>query len=261
MTGFLFFLKKLISAVVLSPSVLLFAAVLGLLCLRRWPRVGRTLAWLGIGSLLVCSLPITAQLVAYSVMLDPALAARDRSQAQAVVILGGGSRRAPEYGGWTLSHAALERVRYGAKVAREQQLPILVTGGVVSEGEPEGELMAAALRDSFGAEPRWIEAQARDTKGNAILSAAILKAAGVHTIVLVTHDLHERRSRAEFTALGLDVIPAGVTTIGPLRFNGWSFMPSAAALELTFSALHEILGILVLSPAQSRVNDPTRVRQ
>jgi uncharacterized SAM-binding protein YcdF (DUF218 family) len=41
------------------------------------------------------------------------------SNAQAIVILGGGVRReAPEYGGATLGGITLERVRYGARLAR-----------------------------------------------------------------------------------------------------------------------------------------------
>ena len=57
------------------------------------------------------------------------------SEAQAVVVLGGGLRRdALEYGGDTLGTFTLERVRYGAHVAKRTGLPVLVTGGVVFTG-------------------------------------------------------------------------------------------------------------------------------
>ena len=55
----------------------------------------------------------------------------DAADAEAIVILGGGTRRnAPEYGGDTLGRLTLERVRYGAQVAKLTALPVLVTGGV-----------------------------------------------------------------------------------------------------------------------------------
>ena len=61
----------------------------------------------------------------------PVTLAQARS-AQAIVILGGGVRRnAPEYGGDTVGRLTLDRVRYGAFVARATGLPVLVTGGVV----------------------------------------------------------------------------------------------------------------------------------
>ena len=53
----------------------------------------------------------------------------------AIVILGGGVRRhAAEYGGDTLGQLTLERVRYGARVARLTGLPVLVSGGSVFGG-------------------------------------------------------------------------------------------------------------------------------
>ena len=60
----------------------------------------------------------------------PSVRPRSGAHAKAVVILGGGVRRnAPEYGGDTLATLTLERVRYGARVARLTGLPVLVSGG------------------------------------------------------------------------------------------------------------------------------------
>ncbi len=53
---------------------------------------------------------------------------------QAIVILGGRRRKAaletpPNYQQQDLSSGSIERLRYGARLARQTKLPILVTGG------------------------------------------------------------------------------------------------------------------------------------
>src|SRR5688500_8208033 len=127
----LFYSKKIITALVLPPSGPLLITVLGLLLRRRWARTGVALTWTGVIILFLLSLPsVSTALLQASV--DEITFDADRARtAQAIVILGGGRKEAPEYGGKTISELALERVRYGAMLARELQLPILVTGGAV----------------------------------------------------------------------------------------------------------------------------------
>jgi uncharacterized SAM-binding protein YcdF (DUF218 family) len=251
-----FLLKKILAPLILPPTGLLLCAALGLLLLNRWPRIGKLLAWTGIVLVLALSLPFTASLLVDAVVVESGLKSDGARSAQAIVILGGGRKNAPEYGGSTLSAAALERVRYGAKLASEVQLPILVTGGnVFGSGPSEAEVMAATLRQSFASEAKWIEDRARDTHDNAVLSAAMLKAEGIHTVLLVTHDLHQRRALREFAAAGITTIPAPVTIAG--RSDGKvsvaQRLPNAGALSLSSQALHEIIGTAVLAPRTAEV--------
>jgi uncharacterized SAM-binding protein YcdF (DUF218 family) len=248
----LFFTKKLLSALVLPPTSLLLVSVLGLLLIRRRPRFGATLAWIGVLAILVLSLPITASKLMNTASTAPPLDYAAARAAQAVVILGGGRRYAPEYGGETVSEWTLERVRYGAKVARELGLPILVTGGVVyGEGASEAQLMAVALQTSFGVPPKWIEGRSRDTHENAVFSAEILREAGIDTVVLVTHDYHQRRGLAEFAAARIRSIPAPVTLAPSNRDRTFlEHLPNAGSLRLSSLALHELLGYLVLAPKE-----------
>src|SRR4030095_2797202 len=97
----------------------------------------------------------------------------DRARsAQAIVILGGGTRRdAPEYGGDTLGELTLERVRYGARVARLTGLPVLVTGGSVLGGETEAKLMRQSLEAEFSGGVRWAEDRSRNNHDNDIRAA------------------------------------------------------------------------------------------
>ena len=142
----LFLLKKLLTALVLPPTGPLLLAVAGALMLRRRPRTGRALVWAGLAILLALSLGPVSGFLLRLANDSPAVRLEDARTAQAVVILGGGVRReAPEYGGDTINRWTLERVRYGAKLARETGLPVLVAGGsVFGDTATEASLMRAA---------------------------------------------------------------------------------------------------------------------
>jgi uncharacterized SAM-binding protein YcdF (DUF218 family) len=248
MMDVLFYLKKLVTGMVLPPTSPLMLVVLGLLLWRTRPRWGQACAWVGILLLTVCSLPATSQLLARVVRVPSGLATELAGRAQAVVVLGGGRQSAAEYGGQTVSALSLERLRYGAKLAKERQLPLLLAGGAVFRGSPESEVMDGALQESFAMRARWLERRSRDTHENALYSAAILREAGIQIVLLVTHDIHQRRSLAEFADAGLAAVSAPVTTLAPSATDRMLFeqLPSARALALNVMMLREILGNLVV---------------
>jgi uncharacterized SAM-binding protein YcdF (DUF218 family) len=169
------------------------------------------------------------------------------ADAQALVILGGGVRRnAPEFGGETLGRITLERVRYGARLARATQLPVLVSGGSVHGGTAEAALMKRVLQDEFNVEVRWSEDRSRDTRSNAVESAAILLPAGIRRVILVTHAAHMPRASGEFASAGFQVTPAP-TVIPAERFtfdHPVELLPSMSALQGSSYALYELLADL-----------------
>ena len=239
-------LKALIKSLVLPPTGPLLIAVVGLGLWSRHPRAGRWLAALGVATLLALSMPVVADFLGRIVDTSVPLDLDKARAAQAVVILGGGVRRdAPEYGGDTMAALTLERVRYGARVARLTGLPILVSGGSVLGGEPEGKLMATALEREFGVPVRWIEAGSRTTHENAVLSTRTLKNEGIDRVVLVTHAFDTRRAIAEFQAQGLAVIvaPTGIRAGGEDTI--FDYLPSMAGLQGSYYATYEILANLV----------------
>lgn len=239
----LFLLKKLLAALVLPPTGPLLVAIAGALALRRFPRLGRVMLWTGLAVLLALSLgPVSGLLLRLASDGAP-LRTEDARTAQAVVVLGGGVRRdAPEYGGDTLGRLTLERVRYGAKVARDTGLPVLVSGGTVfGNTATEASLMRAALEREFGVPVRWAEDRSRNTHENAQLSAALLKGDAVTRVVLVTHGFDMRRARAEFAAAGLEIVPAP-TVLPSFAIEGpLDFVPSMGALQGSYFALYELL--------------------
>jgi uncharacterized SAM-binding protein YcdF (DUF218 family) len=248
-----YWLKALLKALVLPPTGSLLVAAIGLGLLRRAPRAGRLLAFAGVLSLLVLSVPAVSDVLRQSVGGWAPLDLARAKSAQAIAILGGGRRRdASEYGGDTLGSLTLERVRYGARVARLTNLPVLVTGGSVLGGEPEAKLMQESLEREFGVRVRWAEDRSRDTHENAVRSAAILRAEGIVRVVLVAHDFDMRRAIAEFAAAGIESIPAP-TGIAAHEAGGWlDYVPSIAGLLGSYYAVYELLANAVRAVTATR---------
>jgi len=234
-------LKAFLKALVLPPTGPLLLAIAGLWMIGRRPQLGRIVAWVGILLLLALSTPLVA--FALLSLLDTSpLDPQTVRGAQAIVILGGGIRRhAAEYAGDTLGQLTLERVRYGARVARSTGLPVLVSGGSVFGGEAEALLMQRTLEQEFNVPARWTESQSRNTHENAVRSAAILSALHITRIILVTHGFDMPRARAEFAAQGIDSIPAPTGIPSGEIDSPLDVLPSLAALQGSYFALYEIM--------------------
>ncbi|MGB4766462.1 MAG: YdcF family protein [Rugosibacter sp.] len=256
-----FVIKKILSVILLPPLLPLLVIIVGLFFARWRPRAGKVVTWTGVLLSLGLMMPAGVDLFSAPLEAIPVVQPKALQQAQAIVILGGGQRlNAKEYGGAAPNRLTLERLRYGAHLARQSGLPVLVTGGALNGMVAEAVVMAKSLREDFGVTPQWIEARSLDTQGNAYYSAQMLRPRegardvkgakdmkrGIRRIVLVTHAAHMRRSVNEFTAQGFEVVPAptafyaqgkGDTVLG-------DFFPGANAAYAGWYALHEWLGIL-----------------
>jgi len=236
---------NLIAAFLLPPLSILVLGGLGLWLMRqrRRQRLGRWLVLLS--GVLLCLLSTPYLAVRLLDGLKPPMQAIRADTAEAIVILSGGAYRANlEYGGDTVGRLTLERLRYGAHLARRTALPVLVTGGDPAGKTPEARLMQAVLETEFGVPVRWVEARSHNTRENARYTAEILKAAGVRRILLVSHAWHLKRAMPEFERAGLTVVPAGIGYARPLQPDLMDFIPSASALLDSHYALHEGIGLI-----------------
>ena len=224
---------------ILPPTGLLLLAILGVFLIRRRPRLARRCLILGLGSLWLLSTPVVSDALAGLAESYPPLDLRRAADAQAIVILGGGGQRAfaPEYGGPAADPRELERLSYGAYIARKTGLPILLTGYRIEAGA-----MHSTLLRNFNIDARWVDDAAYDTFENARNSVQLLKADGVQRIVLVTHATHMRRAVREFTAAGVDVVAAPAAMLAEREPGIWRFVPSAEALMRARAATNELLG-------------------
>jgi uncharacterized SAM-binding protein YcdF (DUF218 family) len=203
-----------------------------------------------LAAILALSTTFVSDVLMDHVQIFPALSpaaieAAAKSPRTAIVILSAGRRvYAPEFGGETVDEIALERIRYGAELARRTELPVLVSGGLGSPQHPSfAKLLADVLMRDYGITAKWQEGRSINTAENAIFSSAMLKDAGIDQVVLVTHAWHMKRARASFLSNGMAVIPAPTAFYG--RFGEFSLamlVPNAPALRMSGIALHEMVG-------------------
>jgi uncharacterized SAM-binding protein YcdF (DUF218 family) len=232
-------LKTFLKSLILPPAGPVLVALLGLLLIKRRPVLARVLMIVGLGSLWLMSTPVVSDALTRLAEHYPPLDMRLAANAQAIVILGGGGQRAfaPEYQGPAADPFLLERLTYGAFIARKTGLPVLVTGFWI-----EASAMHDTLQRNFDIETRWIDNRAYDTFQNAQNSAALLKADGIHRIILVTHATHMWRSVQEFTATGLEVVPAPVGMVGNRDPGLLRYLPNPDSLLRSYVASYELLG-------------------
>jgi uncharacterized SAM-binding protein YcdF (DUF218 family) len=240
-------LYQIAKTLLLPPASPLIVLAIGVLMLRRWPVGARAIlgvAWLVLFAL---STPLVAGWLQVAAGTERAVDPAQLKLARAIVILGGGLRiDAPEYGGDTLGRLTLERIRYGARLARSTGLPVLVTGGRPNYAtRGEAEVMRDALEQEFGVPVRWIESEARDTRENARNSAAILLPLGIRRVAVVMHGFDVQRAVAEFEAAGLQVIPAPTLVPRPGLETVGDVLPQANALLGSYYALYELAGLIV----------------
>lgn len=238
--------KMVLGTLLLPPAGLLLLAGTGVWLLARRPtgrggaKAAFTLVVTGLVALWALSTPVIADALTRLAERYPPLDLTRPVQGQAIVILGGAAERtAPEYGGPAAGLELLERVSYGAYVARRTGLPVLVSGTA-----REASAMRETLARDFGITARWVDAESRDTFDNARFSAQLLKADGIGRVVLVTSSYHERRAVDEFTSVGLAVEPAPVHVWAPRPLRCKDYLPDTLGLLRSTEALHEIVGNL-----------------
>lgn len=241
----MFTFVKFVTALILPPVGPLLLCLLGVVLTRFTRTLGRRVALTAVALQFLLAMPVVAGLLTWVVAEGGALAPGRGRDAQAIVVLAGGTiTDAPEYGGDTVTVLSLERARYGAKLARERGLPVAVSGGSVFGGRPEAEVIGDLLEREMGTPVKWREPRSRNTHENAIESARLLLPAGVRKVLLVTHAVHMRRARRELESAGFEVTPAPTVIPDPGVDTVWDLIPTASAYRGTTLALHEMLGNL-----------------
>jgi uncharacterized SAM-binding protein YcdF (DUF218 family) len=238
-------LAALPSLALIPPLNLLAAACAGALLHRR--RIGLILLSVGLGGLVLVSLPIIAGTLLTSLESGLPMSPPASDPPQAIVILSGDETDIVVDGrpAERVGHLTLEREVAGVVLARRTNLPMLVTGGSPYPGDPTlAALMAESLQQDFGIAPKWTEPRSDDTWQNAQFSAAILRAAGIHSIYLVTHAWHERRSLIAFRAAGMTATAAPVPLDAPPRLFFHNLLPHVSGWQESYFALHEWIGIV-----------------
>jgi len=185
------------------------------------------------------------------------LPSADIPQAEAIVILGGGTRPRIAPRPWYEVNEAGDRILYGSWLYKQGKAPlIIVTGGraewLGDGGNPESEDMAA-IAEILGVPPSAIiqESQSFNTRDNAINTKQILVKRGINKILLVTSALHMPRSMEIFRKVGVEsiAVPTDFLSVQNENSKGLAavldLLPTVDALRNTTNAIKEYIGLLV----------------
>jgi uncharacterized SAM-binding protein YcdF (DUF218 family) len=252
--------KPVVAALVLPPVPLLLMLLIGARLIAPRRELGWFTVLLSIVLLWLSACLGAAQIVSRLFLQPPPALGFDRIKSLkdevlakrpiAIVVLGGGVERyAPEYGVSNLSHASLERLRYGIWLGRETGAPVAASGGIgraQPEGMPEAQIAARIAAREFDRPLKWVEDESRDTRENAARSVALLRRSGIEHIVLVTHGWHMPRAVRAFSeaagpAMRIEAAPMGLARGGDAPLLLW--MPSTAGFTEMRNVVHELVGL------------------
>ena len=245
-----YLLSKILDALV---TPLAWAALLiGYACVSgRSSGARRALAALGLAVLVFFSLEPVSNALFRWLESPPVRTVRPGVTYDVVILLGGidDDRVAATWGERAYNNNN-ERLLETFDLLREGK----ATHAIVSGGAPAPDRLekveARVLVDQLAA---WgiakdrlvVEDQARNTHENATLSAAIVRARGWKTVLVVTSAFHMARAYGCFRAEGLavDTLPVDFRSYGP-AFHG-ELVPRADHLEQSSAAVREAFGRLV----------------
>ncbi len=252
--------KPLLAALILPPVPWIVLTLVGARLILSRRGLGWLLVLLSATGLWLSSASGVAHLLARGLLelppaLTPARVAELRAQVQArqpiaVVVLGGGMQPlAPEYGVSNLTATSVERLRYGLWLGRATGAPVAFSGGVGwadAGGEtPEAQIAARIAAQEFGQPLKWTEERSRDTRQNAALTVALLKAQGIRQVLLVTHDYHQGRALRAFREAAQDamqIVPAPLGTLALRSGRPIDWFPTEFGYREVRQVLREAIG-------------------
>jgi uncharacterized SAM-binding protein YcdF (DUF218 family) len=239
-------MKSILLSLVMPPTGFLTLIFIGLLLHGRRYRLGRRLLWAATIGLLLLSMPIVSRTALMALETGLPTAPPADHPPQAIIVLGAEvvrDRQDPI--GARAGLLTLDRLRAAAALQRSTGLPILVTGGITERDTAAvGLVMQHTLQDDFKIPVRWVEAQSRDTRENALFSADILHADGITSAYVVTTAWHMKRALVAFQGTGLTITAAPTPTQDMAPPVLEDFLPRAAAWHAAYFALHEWIGLI-----------------
>jgi uncharacterized SAM-binding protein YcdF (DUF218 family) len=236
-----FFLRKLIEALLLPLGISVFLMVLGIFLRRRW------ISFAGTATLIVFSMPITGGLILRPLERSYELkTVASAPVADAIVVLSGGVVRGIAPPGVQWGETA-NRYFTGFDLAMAGKAKFIVFTGAETgnPGPSQGAIMRqVAIHNGFPAERIVVTPNVLTTEDEALKVSQI---PGVHSILLVTSALHMPRAVLLFRANGFDVspFPTDIHTSALPRLTLLAFVPGSLALQRSEEALREYYGLAV----------------
>lgn len=172
--------------------------------------------------------------------------------ATAVVVLGSGTFSARDWDDGrfdTLDRSSTSRVLEAIRVFKMTDAAwVIASGGLVRPDdfdEPNGRTMLNALaRLGVPMGRLLVETESRNTHDEAVIVREMLKALPVQQVILVTSDIHMRRSLGTFRAQGITAVPAIARQDPPdMPWFAW-ILPTEGGITYASDVWHEMFGLL-----------------
>jgi uncharacterized SAM-binding protein YcdF (DUF218 family) len=241
-----FFLSKILD-VLLTPLAWSLGLILFGITGRESALRRRPWAAAGVALLLVFSLEPVSNKLWRSLEYPPLRTMRPDITYDVVILLGGVvDDRVQATSGQRAFNEQSERLLETFDLLRKGTARnAIVSGGVVASRQQVVE--ARALTDqllAWGIDPPRVivEDHARNTYENAVNSAAIVRAKGWHSALIVTSAFHMKRAYGCFRAVGLDVDTLPVDFRSYARPYSGELLPRAKYLEDSTAAIREWSG-------------------
>jgi len=236
----------------LGAALLLFAIALAF-TIAGWLRAGQVLLGAALAAFWIASTPAFANWLTWQLESQfPPPDIEMLPQSDAVIVLGGilGQPLPPR----TTADLGdpVDRIMQALRIYRAGKAPLIV----ISAGNqpwqaavaPEAQLIGNLLAELGTPRSALIlETESRNTRENALNTAAIFNQHGWRTGLLVTSGAHMPRALAAFQKLGLAVTPAAtdIHAQQPKSLDLFDLLPDAVALAASTSAIKEMLGLRI----------------
>jgi len=232
------------------PTLTLWLSLFGIVAMAsRWRKSGLGLVGLALAWSLLWSIPQCSDWLRESLeRRHPVVAERLLPNADAIVVLGGGSR----YTWLDRKHVNPEQIRSsrlaaGARAWMAGRAPIIVLSGGGGIGRSEAGTMARAIaRLGVPASALILEESSRSTRDNAVFTAELAKHRGIRRVLLVTSAVHMPRANLLFRQAGIDVVPVPVPERALRRDWKDRWLPTRSALWRSGRALKEYAALFAV---------------
>ena len=247
-----FILKKLISVFLLPPGVIILLLLIAIYLQARKKQIVFYILMLITAVFYLLSTAFVSNLLLKP--LEEQYTSK-QARADAIIVLGGGTvlRNDFLHGQGMLSEASASRLLTALQLYHLYQVPIIVSGGAPAGSGNEAEISKEILLNSGVPEEKIIiENQARDTRENIKFLSTVLEEKQFKSAFLVTSAFHMPRSmlicnnNSVMRKIKIIPYPCHYQTDAETCLNIFSFIPSQNALNNSYLALHEYLGLLAL---------------
>ncbi len=251
----MFLLQKFIANILISPGIFIILLIMIFMMSfsKRSAAKAKILLLMTIIATYLLSIEPVKDMVVKPLEKSYLPIARDQlEEVDCYVVLGGGiydnSPKSLSSSTGSPGKVALFRVIEGVRLYKESPKKIIVTGGIVYNGEKSEGSIYKALMVDLGVPDSdiIIEGKSRTTEENAELTKGIMIKKGYKKAALITSATHMKRSKYIFEKYGAEVVPAPTGYLSRYKksYGMESYFPNADNFADIRAAVWEYIGTI-----------------